>query len=479
LARAVISPRHAAVAIALLVAVRLAVAYFLPLSADEAYYWLWSTHLAAGYYDHPPAIAFLIRGGTLLFGDTPFGVRFCPVLLSIPASWFVWRTALTLTDESRAALSAVLFNLTLMAGVEMLAATPDAPSIAASAAYVWCLARLQASGNGRWWLAAGLAAGVGLLAKFVALFLGAGTLVWLLADPRVRRWLLTPWPYLGGVIAAAVFTPNLLWQAQHHWITFAFQFGRIGNGHFTLRYLVEFFGAQAGLLTPFIFILACAGLWRASRRGDEKFLLAALVWTATAYFLFHALRDRVQGNWPCFLYPVLAILAAGAFRPDGGKTWRWISLAAAPLAALLLALLYSQALLGWLPWKNDPLPRLLGRGFAPLARSIATAGIAEAIVTTDYETTAWLRFYQPGLKVIEIDEPRRYPDAAAPGRALLQMPLIYLVEKKRIRGDLIARYFRVAELTAAMNLSTGLGPQQTYELFALAGAKTPPFGKMP
>ena len=45
----------------------------LPLSADEAYYWLWSRHLAAGYYDHPPAIAFVIRAGTLLFGDTPFG----------------------------------------------------------------------------------------------------------------------------------------------------------------------------------------------------------------------------------------------------------------------------------------------------------------------------------------------------------------------------------------------------------------------
>ena len=76
-----ISPRGAGVAVAILLLLRLVVAGMLPLSADEAYYWLWSRHLAAGYYDHPPAIAFLIRAGTALFGDTAFGVRLFAVLL--------------------------------------------------------------------------------------------------------------------------------------------------------------------------------------------------------------------------------------------------------------------------------------------------------------------------------------------------------------------------------------------------------------
>src|SRR5579871_5953924 len=100
----------------------------LPLSADEAYHWLWSKHLAAGYFDHPPMIAWLIRAGTALFGDTPFGVRVAGVVLSLPASWFVWRAAAAiLKDEDRAAFAALLFNLTLMASVELLAATPDMP----------------------------------------------------------------------------------------------------------------------------------------------------------------------------------------------------------------------------------------------------------------------------------------------------------------------------------------------------------------
>src|SRR5208282_2582907 len=55
-----------AAGIALLTLLRFALGVFLPLSFDEAYYWLWSKHLAASYFDHPPAIAYAIRFGTML-----------------------------------------------------------------------------------------------------------------------------------------------------------------------------------------------------------------------------------------------------------------------------------------------------------------------------------------------------------------------------------------------------------------------------
>ena len=78
-----------------------------------------------------------------------------------------------------------------MANVEMLVATPDLPSIATVAAFVWALAKAQASRDGRWGLAAGAAAGLSLLSKYSALFIGLGTLVWLLADRNARAWLKT------------------------------------------------------------------------------------------------------------------------------------------------------------------------------------------------------------------------------------------------------------------------------------------------
>ena len=227
-----ISRERAGFLIAALIAGRALMAMLAPLSADEAYYWLWSKHLDFGYFDHPPAIAWLIRAGTLVLGDSAIGVRACGLLLSLAASWLVLESASALLgDRPRAWLAALLFNLTLMVNVEMLAATPDMPSLVASAAFLFALAKLQQSQDGRWWLLAGAAAGLGLLAKFSALFLGLGALLWLIADRNARRWLATPWPWAGGMLAALLFLPNLLWQAAHQWETFVFQFGRIAGGH--------------------------------------------------------------------------------------------------------------------------------------------------------------------------------------------------------------------------------------------------------
>jgi 4-amino-4-deoxy-L-arabinose transferase-like glycosyltransferase len=477
-ARPVIPPRLALALVAFLITLRLFMAASLPLSADEAYYWLWSKHLAAGYFDHPPAIAWAIRAGTALFGDTPLGVRLAGIVLSLPASWCVWRSAaLILKDEDRAALAMLFFNLTLMASVELLAATPDMPSVVTSAAFLYGLARLQAGGHGRWWLAVGVAAGLGLLSKYSALFLGLGSLVWLAADARQRHWLRSPWPYLGALLALLLFLPNLLWQAGHHWETFAFQFARVAGGHLTGRFLLEFLGAQLGLASPILFVLMLCGLWRGTRRGDAqenpRLLPAVLVWTGAAYFLMHALHDRVQGNWPCFLYPALAILAADAFAATG--RWRWLSYAAAPLAAVMLLLTYAQAGWGVIALKKDPLARILGRDFAPIgavAGVLVKAHMFDAILTTDYETTAWLRFTQPGLPVVQVNEPWRYPDAPA---ASGLRRAAYLTELRRDQHPLVQQQFGYLGYPTQLQAPSGL----LYMLYPAAQPRQPRIGRMP
>jgi len=479
-----IPARISFVGVVVLLLLRAILAAELPLSADEAYYWLWSKHLAAGYFDHPPAIAWLIRAGTMMFGDTPFGVRFAGIVLSLPASWFVWRAAgLIVQDRDRAALAALFFNLTLMASIELLAATPDMPSLVAGAAFVYFLSRVQMRDEAGAWLGAGIAAGLGLLAKFSALFLGGGALVWLIADRNARKWLLSPWPYFGGCLALLIFAPNLWWQSQHHWQTFIFQFARIGSGHFSPQFLVEFLAAQLGLATPLIFILMAVGLWRATRqfnsgrsgsrqRDGDRLMLACLIWVGLGYFLQHSLHDRVQGNWPCFLYPALAILAADAFAPG-----RLRSLLAAPLAALLLLAVYAQALFVPLHMKKDPLGRILGREFAPVgevAAAMVKAHLAEAIITTDYETTAWLRFNHPDVPVIQLNEPQRFPQAPSAGPELLKQPLIYLAELRRDQHPLVQRDFAYTGFPTQLQT-----PSSLYMVYPVGRPKSSSLGKMP
>ncbi len=95
---------HAGVAaVAVLILLRFVLAATANLAEDEAYYWLWSTHLASGYYDHPPMIAYWIRAGTAIFGQTEFGVRFIGLLSAIAGSYLLYKTSLSLFRDRTAA----------------------------------------------------------------------------------------------------------------------------------------------------------------------------------------------------------------------------------------------------------------------------------------------------------------------------------------------------------------------------------------
>ena len=476
-------------ALAALAALRLVAGALLPLSADEAYYWLWSRHLAAGYFDHPPAVAFVIRAGTVLFGATPFGVRVGGILLSFAASWFVWRTgAILARDEKVGALACLFFNLTPMISVELLAATPDAPSIAAAAVFFWGLAKLAETNDGRWWLVAGIAAGLGLLSKYSAFFLGLGAVVWLLTSPSMCRWLASPWPYLGGAVALVLFAPNLWWNGTHGWATFLFQFGRIEGESFTLRYLAEFLGAQLALATPFVLVLGVLGLAGASRTHDERqMLIAAMLWPAIAYFAYHSLHARVQGNWPCFLYPLLAVAAALAWQRTDWSGWRipvqrWSKRLAVPVAAVLLVAAYAQALFAVVPMgRKDPLARLLAVGFPEVAAKVETlrlAAHADALLTTDYASTGWFAFYGPG-PVVQIGEDYRWSGAPVAKASLFAGPALYVSEVRRDRRDLIGAHFsQVTEIARIDRERKGVAIAH-YVVYRVSGLKGAPMGRIP
>jgi 4-amino-4-deoxy-L-arabinose transferase-like glycosyltransferase len=457
-----------------LIAVRLAAAAWLPLSFDEAYYWLWSKHLAAGYYDHPPAIAFAIRAGTTLFGDTALGVRAVPFLFSIGASWAVWRAgARLLKSERGGALACLFFNLSLMTTIETLAATPDAPQMFASALLVWALVELEATQDARRWLAAGAAGGFAL---------GVGVFAWLIGTPEGRRWLATPWPWLAAAIALLMFAPVLWWNAQHDWISFRFQFARAGAGHFDPRYLAELLAGQIALATPGIFVLAAIGLAHPKIRPSP--LLGALALPSLLFFTEHALHARVQGNWPSFLYPVISIAAAAAFIhatraiPLGRLTTfcrRW----AAPVAALFLAVAYGQALFGFLPF-NDPTARLLADGFEPVATDVAALRDqhhASAVLTANYSLTGWLAFYLPkGIPVVQIDEPDRWIGAPEANASLLHRPAIFVTRPRRNETVPVARDFTNLHLLARLTRRHSGRAAGHYDVYLVSGWRGRPSG---
>src|ERR1700723_930457 len=202
--------------IALVVAMtvlRVIYACVIDLRTDEAYYWTWSKENVLSFLDHPPMIAWFIRFGTAIFGDTNFGVRFAGLLAMLVTQLLLGDIVWRVTRDVRAvAIAVLMMEASLYYGLLMTKVSPDVPLIPFVTALAWALVRLTESNDARWWLAAGAFAGLALLSKFTAVLLLPAVLgfMWL-ANLRGRR-LRTPYPWAAALIALVVFLPVLIWN---------------------------------------------------------------------------------------------------------------------------------------------------------------------------------------------------------------------------------------------------------------------------
>jgi 4-amino-4-deoxy-L-arabinose transferase-like glycosyltransferase len=480
-------------AVAVLIGLRAILALVLPLSFDEAYFWLWSKHLALSYYDHPPLIALAIRLGTLVAGDTEIGVRLVPLIASVAASWALWRAADLAFDDRKAAWTAcLLFNATLMIAAESASATPDSLVLAAACFLLLAMAQLQRTGNGRWWLAVGLSVGLALFSKYTGLFLAASVGLWLVLSPAGRPWLRSSWPYAGAAITTLFLAPTIYWNAQHDWVSFRFQFGRVIEGRPSLVHLFEFCAGQLALASPPIAVLAVIGLLRQSRgfRENTPLAFAAFIaWPALVYFLAHALHDRVQGNWPSFIFPALILLAASVIvqqrgQDHGGSLVRTSIALTIPVVAAILLVSYAQAFLGLIPMGNsDPLARMTAIGFRPVAERIAATARkddAGAIATSKYALTGWLAFYRTSpIPVVQLNEDYRWLSSPKLSRAMLNRPLLYVTQHPAHDLRLLSPHFAAIRSEGDVDRARNGRPIDRYYLFVLSGFHGAPVGRVP
>ena len=412
---------------------RLITAASMDLVPDEAYYWLWSQHPAFGYFDHPPMVAWWITASTTLFGHSPLAVRL-PFLLSFAGLlWFSWDTAKSLFHEAVARRVVLWLNACLLLSVGSIIATPDPPSVLMWSAGLWALARLHTSNKPTWWLVFGLFAGLGVEAKYTNLFLGLGVAAWMLLDKPARRWLLTPWPYLGGLTALCAVAPNLLWNAHHDWISVTKQFGRIDRGHFTVKFLIEFLLSQPLLLNPLICVFTILGAKTALRATESPLcLLVALPMPLLAYLLIHVFHDRIQGNWPAPVFPGLVILAAAAAQTVQNPLLTRLRWLAAPFGVGLSALILATMAL------STKIPNL-GAPWQGWTNLTHNSHKPDWIATTDYDTHGELAYHATGAyPLFAMAERQRYPWQGAPptGKALIVVAPNHTPDLARCFSDL-------------------------------------------
>lgn len=444
-----------------------AVAALVPVILDEAYYVAWSAHLARGYLDHPPMVAYLVAAARWV-PSCPLAVRLgtlAAAAISAAAMFSLASASGLARERDRVVMLVLRFGGLIGLGMGFLA-TPDAPLFAA-----WSVALAQGAwalrGDRRRWLAAGLAVGVGLWSKYTIVLIGPIFLWGMWRGDR--RALATPWPYLGGLLALAVWSPQLHWNATHDWQTIQFQLGHgFRGGHRVESQQIDLLphaepplaeGAEAELTRSLVpadtgyhktpwnkrpwrkpvgrirdYVLGELGLWGAllvplgalawrvarDRRPTaphdapaaidprvQPLLVAGTVFPLVFFFVA-SFFARAELHWPGPYLVSFAVLAA----PLAARHLRGFAIAAL-VNFSVTTLVGIHAVHPYLPIPRGQ-DRILRetRGFDRLARYLAR--LEEPVFGSTYQLVSMARFHAPAIRI------GQWPDTARPSELTLR-----------------------------------------------------------
>ncbi|MFA6963010.1 MAG: glycosyltransferase family 39 protein [Opitutaceae bacterium] len=393
----------------LLICFRLWYVTQLGLVGDEAYYWLWSKHLAASYTDKGPVIAWLISAGTHVFGDTPFGIRWLGVLLSAATGWQIFRIAQRLFDDRIALWSLVVTCVIPIFGVGALLMTIDTPSVFCWAWAVNVFWTALETGRTRHWFGLGLIIGLGFLAKFTnGVQLGC-IVLFLLWSEQHRKYLFSRQIFALGGAFALCSLPVVWWNYSTGWLQVAALHSRSGvKTSFGIHpmQLVHFLGEQIGVLSPFIAIgmaVAAAGLLISRHRDMRvRFLLCQFL-PVYGLFCFFSLNSAGKGNWPVpgLIGGIILLVVYWRELVELRPGWRWAPRVALSLGVIMTVLLHVVNFVP-IPMANKLVNR--SKGWPDFAEHIARARDkyhTTLLIGDHYSTVSLAEFYLP-------DHPRGY-----------------------------------------------------------------------
>lgn len=406
---------------------RLLLSGAIDLTPEEAYYWNYAQHLDIGYVDHPPMVAWMIAFSTSMFGKSEFAVRLPAILCWLLTAFCMYRWTERFFGKTSACLVLMFLGMFPFYFSIGFLTMPDAPLTAAWAGCLWFLARALLQDKRGAWLGVGICAGIGMLSKYTIALLAPAALVFIILDAPSRRWLSRRDPYVAILIAVALFSPVVLWNANHEWASFVYQGPDRWSSHVDFSLHILLLSALV-LVTPF----GLAGvilIWLPQRItglqlsnnvcSATRMRLFTLVFTLVplSVFVLHSLQDNPKIHWTGPLWLAALPALASAIDPQHATTLKryagffsqklWKSVGAAMLF-LLAGAFYAMAV-------GPPLLPEFDRMSLPTAwkemmQSVEKieAGVARetgaqpiVIGLSNYFISAEHAFYDPGGEGVE------------------------------------------------------------------------------
>lgn len=303
--------------------IRLLIAGLVGLGNDEVYYHTYALYPDWSHFDHPPMVGWLIQVFSLgLYMKSAFFMRLGPILLAAINTWLIYELGARIKNEKTAWYAALLYTSSLytsiIAGVFIM---PDAPQV-----FFWILSlylmmevlpdKDLVKSNKRRFLILGLLIGLGMLSKYTSVFLWFGVFSYLIFYNR--NWFKSGYLYAAGLISLLVFSPVLIWNKAHHFISFTFHTERVEVGAQSIRFdliATEILG-QFLYQNPVVFILVWVAVIYGFRHRSlfvEKRKFHFLLFQSLPLvfvFVFFSLFRRTLPHWTGPAYISLILIAA-------------------------------------------------------------------------------------------------------------------------------------------------------------------------
>ena len=283
---------------------------------DELYYLACGRHLAWGYVDQAPMIAFVARIALWLGASLPV-LRVFPAiagaLLVALTMLLTWRLGGGRFAQAIAGLT-VIFTPIYLAIDSLLTMNAFEPLFWMGCIYV--LIRIVQTGDSRLWLWFGVFAGLGLMNKHSTGFFGLSVAIALLFT-RERKEFAKPWIWIALAIALLIFSPNLIWQIQHHFPTIEDLRNVQVTGKNVVLPPLQFIWQQIMVMHPVLSPIWLAGLWHFFFGRGRRYRL--LGWIFVIFFL---MMMFLHGK-DYYVVPIYPVLIAGGTAAWEGVLQRW------------------------------------------------------------------------------------------------------------------------------------------------------------
>ena len=286
---------------------------FLNPHPDMLDHWVWSRFLSLSYYEHPPMIAWLIRGITMVGGHSEAVLEIGSQLITLSILTLIYVGTFFLYGRNAALVTLLILCSMPYFTLGSIFLHITQPFLIFWILSIFLLIRYHSQSSKKWLLLIGIVAGFGALSKYIMLLFYIGLFLHILIYRNIRREIFNPWIYCAGILSLVIFIPVIIWNAQNDWISFRWQLGKGATGSdfgentlaFTLGHLI--------LFSPIWAVLGSVSMWwirdRLTDGRRAESVITVLSMFPLIFFTLMSLKGSISDpHWANLAYIGIAIL---------------------------------------------------------------------------------------------------------------------------------------------------------------------------